>query len=120
MILITSSLLTIFFVFYSKYQFLDLRNQRNLIWKRWGVAIRILFLVACFIEALKPSVWQDYLLAGSINILLFELLINKIALKANWFYKGNSSVIDNNIGNTKWYIMFGLLILSILVKIFIK
>lgn len=121
MIYISSILFTLFFVYYSKYQFKDLRNERNIKWKSFGVGMRVLFFVACFLSQFFNSSWQDYLLAGSINIFLFEWLINVIALNApSIFWKGYSSKIDNEIGQAKWIIMVALILASITIKILIK
>jgi len=118
MIYVLSILFTILFVYYSKYQFKDLKTIRNIQWKIYGVGMRVLFFVGCFLSQFINSHWQDYLLAGCINIFLFEIGINVIALNANMFWKGRSSVIDNEIGQYKWLIMSLLILFSLLIKIY--
>jgi hypothetical protein len=118
MIYLTSILFTLLFVYYSKYQFQDQR-KRNFEWKKFGASMRVLFFVSCFLVQFFQSDWKDYLLAGSINILLFEIGINVIALQMPIFYNGTTGVLDKKLKSTKWYLMFVLLILSIILKIFL-
>lgn len=104
MIYLISCLFTLFFVYYSRYQFRDLKTVRNTNWKAWGVLMRVTIFAGGFLLQLFPSPWQDYLLAGGINILLFEIGINTIALGGPVFWRGYSSKIDNIFGQYKWYI----------------
>lgn len=117
MIYLLSILFTLCFVFYSKYQFQDLKNTRNTKWKTWGVLMRTLFFISTFLLQLFPNSWQDYLLAGSINILLFEIGINVIALNAPVFWKGYSGKLDIYLGNKKWFLIFALILTSLIIKI---
>lgn len=110
------TILTFFLVLYQKSQLQDLKGKRNLKWKTWATALRAGIFAACYLLQLHPSAWQDYLLCGAINILLFELLINKIALEIDWFYVGKSSRFDK-LGKKKWWIMLGFLIATIFIKI---
>jgi len=119
MIYLISCLFTIFFVFYSKYQFKDLKQVRNIQWKVWGVAMRVLLFLGCYAMQFFPSHWKDYLLAGSLNIALFEWGINVIALNApSILWAGYSSKIDNALGKWKWYIMGIFILITILIKIY--
>ncbi len=118
-IYITSIIFTLLFIFYSKYQFKHAVDRKTYEWKKYGASMRVLFFVSCFLVQFFQSDWKDYLLAGSINILLFEIGINVIALQMPVFYNGTTGMIDKKLGSTKWYLMFGLLILSIILKIFL-
>lgn len=117
MIYIISCLFTILFVYYSKYQFKDIKPLRNTTWKSYGVSMRILFFIGCFLCQLFNSTWQDYLLAGSINILLFEIGINLIALNTKIFHIGTTSEFDKTLGKYKWYVMFTLLLITLNLKL---
>ena len=117
MIYILSIVFTLSFVMYSKYQFEELQQLSKGKWHTWGITARILAFVIPFVMQYFNSSWSDYVLAGVINILLFEFLINKVALKKDWFYTGTTSAIDVKYGNKKWQIYFSLLILAILIKI---
>jgi hypothetical protein len=91
---------------------------RNIQWKIYGVGMRVLFFIGCFLSQFITSDWQDYLLAGCLNIFLFEIGINVIALNSYIFWKGASGVIDNKIGQWKWLIMGLLIVFSSLIKIY--
>jgi len=112
----TTIILTVFMVLSQKFQIKDLKGKRNTTWKTWNNFLRVGIFATCFLLQLFPSHWQDYLLAGAINILLFELLINKIALEMDWFYVGKSSNFDK-LGKKKWFIMAGILAVTIFIKI---
>ena len=112
-------LLTIFMVLSQKYQIKDLKGKRNTTWKTWNNFVRIGIFVICYLMQLFPSHWQDYFLAGTINILLFEMLINVVALQMPLLYVGKSSEFDK-LGMKKWYLMLGLLLISIGVKYWIR
>jgi hypothetical protein len=100
-IYILSILFTIAFVYYSKWQFINGRAGK---WHTYGFLMRALAVVTPFIMQRYPAEWRDYLLAGTINILLWELLINKIALNVDWFHIGRTSFLDKTLGKTKWWI----------------
>ena len=108
-------LLTVFMVISQKYQILDLKGKRNTKWKGWNNCTRIGIFVICYLCQLFPSGIKDYILAGAINIFLFEVLINVIALQMPLFYVGKSSGFDK-LGNKKWYIMLAVLAVAIFVK----
>ena len=111
-----SILFTLAFVLYQKHQFSDSFRLRNIKWKYYGNAMKVLFFAAPFLMQRYPAGWQDYLLAGVISILLFEMLINVIALKKNLLFIGSSSATDK-LGKWKWIIMFALLLVTIFIKI---
>jgi hypothetical protein len=96
---------------YSKYQFKGTSE-----WHPYGMLMRIFAIVAPFIMQYKSSSWKDYFLAGAINIILWEVLINKIALKKEWLYVGTTSKLDIHLKKYKWLLYFGLLILAIIIK----
>lgn len=109
-----SVLFTLSFVFYSKWQFIDGRRGR---WHFWGAIMRALPLIIAFLVQYLNVTWKDFLLAGSINIILWELLINKIALKTNWLHIGTTSYLDLKLGKWKWLIYSIPLITSIIIKL---
>jgi hypothetical protein len=119
MIYILSILFTVFFVLYTKWQFSDDKGLTSGKWHPFGMIMRALAIVSPFLCQLFPGTWQDYLLAGTINIVLWEILINIIALGKKWWYIGITSKFDIKLSKTKWFIYFSLLLATILVKIFI-
>ena len=84
------------------------------------MVMRALVVVASFLPSFFPSTWQDFLLAGALNIVFWEIGINVIALKQHWLYIGTTSKLDIKFGKGKWVIYFGFLLGAILVKILIK
>lgn len=114
MIYLLSILFTILFLLYQRYQFRDMKYNRNTTWKTYGWFMKALVIVACYVMQYFTCTWQDCLLTGVISWILFELGYNKIVLKgANLFYVGQSSVQDNTLKKWKWVVMAASLILSI-------
>jgi hypothetical protein len=123
------TLFTILFVYYQKYQFLE-RNaalegrvpkmaEASKKWHTYGMILRVLVLVILathLIPQITPSIY-DIVLAGAINVLVFEFGINKIALGKDWFYVGTTAETDKKLGKKKWIIMFGILFLTLIAKI---
>ena len=81
--------------------------------------MRVIFFAALFTTQYYPSRIDDYILAGTINILLFEIGINIIALKSKWKHIGTTSDTDKKLGKVKWWICFGLLAGAIIYKFLI-
>lgn len=119
MIYLLSIPFIVFYVLYQKFQLKDLASKRNLIWKHYGVIIRIWFFISAYIFEYPKGQWQDYLIAGVLNEIIFELLINKIALKQSFWFVGSSSAWDNILGKRKWLLMGLALIITIFIKILI-
>ena len=117
MIYLLTILSTIGWVLYSKWQFSEQRGQSVGKWHPYGAMVRTLVITTPYIIQTHPATWQDYILVGAINICLFDLLINKIALNKNWLYIGSTSETDIHLKKYKWYIYFGFLVASILIKI---
>ena len=114
MIYILSILFTVAFVYYSKWQFVNGRAGK---WHVYGFLMRALAIFTPFIVQYFSATWQDYLLAGTINILLWELLINKVALNVDWFHTGTTSTLDKTLGKLKWIIYTIPLITACIIKI---
>lgn len=108
-----SFLFTTLFVLYQKWQFSDDRGLTQGKWHLYGALMRLVTFCGFFIN---PSL-EDILLAGTINILLFELLINKVALNKNWLFVGSTAVFDLKLGKYKWLIMLSFLLISLYIKI---
>jgi len=117
MIYILSILFTLLFVLYSKWQFSDDRGLSSGKWHPYGMLMRALAILTPFLCSIYPNIWKDYLVAGALNIVLWELLINKIALETKWFHVGTTSVLDVKFGKGKWYIYFGFLLLTIIIRL---
>lgn len=112
---------TVLFVFYSKYQFLDFRRIGKLgRWHTYGALMRMMVILTPYIllqiTDLKHA-WKDFLLAGVINLIIWDILLNLIAIKTSAFYNGEYSEIDIKLGNIKWIILFVLLITAILIRV---
>lgn len=119
MIYLLSILFTLIFVLYTKYQFIDDRGGPSGNWHKYGAGMRIAMFAIPFILQFFPGTWQDYLLSGSINIMLWEVLINKIALNVDWFYLGTTSKIDIKFSKIKWILYTAFIIISLFIKIFV-
>lgn len=121
MIYIVTILFTIAFVFYSKYQFEEQRTKiYNGKWHPWGMAMRILFFAGLILYKFFPFDWWDVLLSGVINVILFEIGINVVALHVKWNYNGTTSAIDMKVGKVKWYVYAISLVAAIVLKTFKK
>lgn len=120
MIYPVSILATFFFVVYSKWQFSDDRGETSGKWHGWGLAMRASIFIGCFTMQKFPSSFEDYLLAGAICCVLWEIGINVIALAQKPLYIGGTSKMDIKFRKYHWLIYFGFLAISILIKILIK
>jgi hypothetical protein len=85
---------TICFVIYSKFQFQEREGKSHGKWHPWGWMMRAIFVASLLI---RPAV-DDIILSAAISILLFELLINKVALNVRWFHVGTTAWWDRKIG----------------------
>lgn len=123
MIYVLTILFTLALVMYQRDQQQDLlswerKHERNTGWKSWANVMKVIAFVMYELGKHFPATWQDYLLAGSICILLFELATNKIGLNRELFFIGASSKTEK-LKKWKWYLSFALLIISITIKIFL-
>lgn len=111
---IISIAFTLSFCYYSKYQFKDERNQSVVKgkWHKWGMLMRFFMVIIMFF---RPEL-QDILLIGAINILLFPIGINIIALNQSPFYIGKTAWFDKHIGMWQWPLYLIILIGAILFK----
>ena len=115
------------FLIYQKYQNDDLSKIYKIInlattdkkdlpakkWHPWGAVLRVLIMTPFFL------LWKDALLSGVICYWIWELGQNKFILKQRWFYDGSSAGNDKKLKSIEWWIMAGLLIGSIAIKIFL-
>lgn len=93
---------------YQRYQFSDLRNIRNLTWKRW----RIIECVVIFAGILlQPDLYQLFV-AGALYWAAFEIGTNIISLNRPALFVGNSGGFDS-LGKWKWLVILFTLILSL-------
>ena len=120
MIYAVSIISTILFVFYSKWQFSDDRGETSGRWHGWGLAMRASTFVGAFTMQYFSSTWQDYLLAGAICCLVWEIGINVVALAVKWYHVGTTSKMDIKFRKYHWILYFVLLGGAIIIKIFIK
>lgn len=118
MIYLVSLAFTLSFIYYSKYQFEDDRGASQGKWHIYGMIMRILAVVSPFIMQLYPATWDDYLLAGIVNIIVWEAGINLIALRKKWHYQGKTSYWDKFFGDYEWWIYGLILAIAAGVKIF--
>jgi hypothetical protein len=117
MIYLISILITLCFCFYTKYQLKDLWSNRKFEWKRWGMLMRALIIFGLFEMQYFKVNWQNGLLCGVLNIIIFEIGINLIALNKSVFYVGTTGQIDKHLGSKKWIIYIILLLSSIAILI---
>jgi hypothetical protein len=123
MIYLISILFTLAFIIYSKYQFDDEKagwNNSKGKWHPYGFIMRVLFFVGLLVYKYFPFDYWDLLIAGAINIILWDIGINVFALKVKWNYEGETSSTDKKLGKSKWYVYACMLIGSITGKIFSK
>jgi len=110
---------TFVFALYTKYQFEDEKAgwaKSKGQWHKYGLLMRLMvpgaFVVANYIN----FALDDLLLAGAICMPLWDILINKIALKTSWFYNGSTSTTDKTMKGIKWIAYAGILIGSVVIK----
>jgi hypothetical protein len=113
---------TVWFVLYSKYQFEEREKKSFGKWHLWGWMMRVIFFLPFIILSFFPGInitahKSDVILAGAINILLWEVLINLVALHATFFHVGTVAKTDIKLGQIKWALCFLFLILAIIYKI---
>lgn len=104
-------------VMYAKHQFEDEQSgwaRSRGRWHGWGAFQRsVPFMIALF-----PAVaWYDVFLAGAVCIPLFEIGINVIALHMPIFYDGRTSKMDKLFNRIQWYVMGGLLVAALVIKV---
>ena len=117
MIYIFAILLAISQCYYQRYQFNDLKWDRDIRWKYWRIVTTILTFVTILMSQYVTTSWQDLLLTSSIYWVFFEVGTNVISLNAGWFYVGKSSFTDNKFGKNKWYLMAFYLLISTIIKL---
>lgn len=116
MIYIFAILLAICQCFYQRYQFNDLKWERDIRWKYWRIITTSVTFIMVFLAQFVTFLWVDLLLASAIYWIVFEVGTNVISLSADWLYVGMSSFTDNKIGKYKWYLMALFLLISLLLK----
>ncbi len=104
-----SIVFTLLFVIYQKWQFSDDRGKTQGKWHTYGMFLRLWFFIALFVTKYYPSEMEDFVLAGAINIVLWEVGVNIFSLNEKWNHVGTTSVIDVKLGKKKWWIFFGML-----------
>lgn len=112
MMYLLTILFTIAFIFYSKYQFQDKKVDAKNKWHPFGLIMRTIVLITFYTWP-----WPDILLSAIICEWIWELGINKIALKETWFYAGSTSATDVDLKRKKWGLMLLVLITAIYLKI---
>lgn len=112
-----TTIFTLIFIFYTKWQFSDDRGETQGKWHPYGLLMRLSVFIIAYLCQLYPSDWQDYILAGVINMIGWDVELNIIALKKEWNYEGSTSIIDLKLKKTKWIIYAVLLIAAITIKI---
>lgn len=120
---ILSTIFTWCFVMYSRYQFKDERKidgKEHDQWHPWGAWARALFYLMPLICMIGKPDWKDILLMIAINLPLFDIGINVVALDQSVFYVGKTAGTDKKIGMWKWPIYLLFLIGSIIVKIYVN
>lgn len=123
MIYLITILFTICFVIYTKYQFDDekagwIKSKGQ--WHIWGFFMRLLFFAGLLVFKYFPFDWWDLLIAGVINIIIWDIGINVFALNVRWYYVGETSKIDKMIERLKFYVYGIALFISVIGKIFFK
>lgn len=117
LIYVTPLLFMTAFVMYSKYQFEDVRNEvPKGKWHPYGAFMRFMFFAAIVVEHYFPSQIGDIILSGVISIVLWDILINVIALHVKPLYNGTTAKTDVFLGKIKWYSYAVLFIAALIYK----
>lgn len=107
------------FAFYTKYQFQDEKlgfaHSKGL-WHKYGLAMRLMIAGAFVAAQFVSFTWKDMYLAGSIDMPLWDILINVVALNMPWNYNGSTSKTDKLMKKGKWLFYAVNLIAAIIVK----
>jgi hypothetical protein len=112
-------LFTAIFAFYTKYQFEDEKAgfaHSKSEWHKYGLAMRLMLAGAFVASQFVAFTWKDMLLAGAIDMPLWDILINVVALNVAWNYRGSTSTTDKLITGVKWLAYAGFLIGAIVLK----
>ena len=112
-----SILFTTLLVLYSKWQFSDDRGLSQGKWHPYGLLARVVFGVTAYISSIYPSPLPDYILSCVINVILWDIGLNMIALKKEWDYVGEESYWDKKVGRHKWKVYGWLLAVATLFKL---
>lgn len=118
-IILLYTISTLLFAIYSKWQFVDDAGGVSGKWHPWGAWMRFIACLTPFITSLFPMQWQNWLLATVIQLPVWDLGINIIALHVKALYLGTSAKTDQ-LKAKKWLLYLIALIAAILVKIFFK
>lgn len=112
-------LFTLVFAMYTKYQVQDEKAgfaAAKSRWHRYGMMMRILLMGAFVLHLVVKFTWKDMLLAGVIDMALWDVLINVLALNMPWWYEGQTAAIDKMLKNIKWMVYGALIIVAIIIK----
>jgi hypothetical protein len=118
-ILISTIAFTLAFVLYSKYQFADDRGESIGKWHIYGFLMRAVQYISLVAVVWDLTSWQDKLLIPAIAELVWEIGINRIALRKKWNYIGMTATFDKKLGKSKFYILIGIVVVLIVLKIFL-
>lgn len=105
---------------YSKYQFEDVKlgwSKAKGKWHVYGALMRMVFVITFVLQVYFPAKVIDILLAAALNLPLWDIGINKIALRYKWNYMGSISHFDRIVGKWKWVGYVVLIITLTLIEI---
>jgi hypothetical protein len=113
------------FILYSKFQFEERVGKSHGKWHPWGWMMRALIFIPFIILSFFPGInitahKSDVILSIAISTVDWEVLINLIALKVNFFHVGTEAKTDIRLGKIKWLLCFLFLILAIIYKIWLS
>lgn len=111
---------TVAFVLYTRFQLIDVKMEKGSPrrWHPFGWVMRATVVAIPMYYALTHTFprWQDVLLAACINILVFEVGINVIALHKDFLYNGGTAQLDKRLGKWKWVVYLLALIGSAIIE----
>ena len=119
-LLITS--FTFCFVMYTKYQFEDMKDTWQTAkrkWHPWGAGMRVIIVLIAVFQSVYSVPLIDIGLAAMVNVILWDVLVNIIALKVKWNYVGFTAQTDRWTGKKRWVLYAVSLLLFIILKFFI-
>ena len=123
MIYLLTILFTVVFAFYTKFQLIDVKMEKGSPrrWHPFGWLMRatVFAIPAYYGWTETHPLLIDVLLSAAINILLFEVLVNMIALHQSIFYIGGTAGLDKAFGKFKWVAYGALLVTAAIARVFI-
>lgn len=93
-------------------------NKPDRLWHLWGGVQRRSVDALLMAAAILGSAWQDVLLSTMIQLPLYDISINLLALGKPALYPGSSTEYDKRLGMLKWPMYLVFIAGAVAVKVF--